>query len=352
MDKKILPLETVPLTAWAEQNFLFGIVKSQDTGWDWLMNQFIQLRGAHYVNFEYGAVDSSITFYPYSIHQLAPNMFDLCPFINKYTIPKKYVMNHYESFYDFVKETLDDGFYLSTFLDQFFRKDRDGEGFRHPNFIYGYNKKNDSVYLADNFEHGKFCKKEISRIDLERAFELVSDNLWEVSVFLYKLVDYHHQFNSKYVKEQIEDYLHPNRGICYFNRTVCIEPVHMDEHYLNEVYFGVECYDLLRNYIVALIEGNNVYLNDDWRSFAMLLDHKIIMQERYVYMVENTYMNGDDKLRIGLAELKDECAIVRNLFLKYTVKRNTLILFRIAERLHQIQEKDKEYMNLFMDKIL
>ena len=270
MDIKILPLETVPLTAWAEQNFLFGIVKSQVTGWDWLLNQFIQLRGAHYVNFEYGAVDSSITFYPYSIHQLAPNMFDLCPFINKYTIPKKYVMNHYESFYDFVKETLDDGFYLSTFLDQFFRKDRDGEGFRHPNFIYGYNKKNDSVYLADNFEYGKFCKKEISRIDLERAFELVSDNLWEVSVFLYKLVDYHHQFNSKYVKEQIEDYLHPNRGICYFNRTVCIEPVHMDEHYLNEVYFGVECYDLLRNYIVALIEGNNVYLNDDWRSFAMV----------------------------------------------------------------------------------
>lgn len=40
---KVLPMETVPITAWAEQNFLFGKVKSMETGWDWLMNHFFLL---------------------------------------------------------------------------------------------------------------------------------------------------------------------------------------------------------------------------------------------------------------------------------------------------------------------
>lgn len=350
---KILPLETVTLTAWAEENFLFGIVKSMDTGWDWLMNQFIQLRGAHYINYEYGAVDSSITFYPYAIHQLAPNIFDLCPYIDKYTLPKKFVKKHYSSFFDFVKEMIDDGFYLSTFLDQFFREDKSLDSdFRHPNFIYGYCDEENRVYIADNFENGKYGEKSISKEDLEKAFELVSDEIWEVSVFLYKMVEYSHKFNSQYVKEQIEDYLHPNRGICYFNRTICMEPKHVDEKYFNEVFFGVECYGLLKNYLAALINGDYRYMDNDWRSFSMLLDHKTVMQERYVYMVENGYIVENEKLSKGLEHLKRECTIIRNLFLKYVARGETIILFRIAERLQNVHTEDCEMMKLFQNNII
>ena len=90
--KQILPLEDVEIGAWPEQNFLLGLLSTQETGWDWVMNPFIQLRGAHYVHHRHGAADFSITFYPYGIHQLTPNLFDLCPFINKYTIPKSLVL--------------------------------------------------------------------------------------------------------------------------------------------------------------------------------------------------------------------------------------------------------------------
>lgn len=53
------------------------------------------------------------------------------------------------------------------------------------------------------------------------------------------------EYVHDYVLEQIEDYINPNRGVCYFNKSVCPEKFHNDERYLNEVFFGIDCYNLL-----------------------------------------------------------------------------------------------------------
>lgn len=352
-DMKVLPIEEVPIGAWAEQNFLFGILKTVETGWDWIMNQFIQLRGAHYIQYKYGVVDSSITFYPYSIHQLTPNMFDLCPFVNKYTIPRTFVKENYKSFFEFVVQSLEKGFYLSTFINQFFREDMgENTAINHPCFIYGYNKEDKIIYIIDNFERGKYKSKMITEEVLEKAFEKVSGDLWEVSVFLYKLIPYHHTFSTSYVREQIEDYLNPNQGICYFNRTVCMESVHNDEDYLNEVFFGVDCYALLIRYLTSIIDGDMEFMDKDWRSFVMLSDHKALMLERYYYMSEKNYMERNEELEAGLIQLKKECDIVRNLFLKYAVTNSTLLLFKIGEHIHSIHDNDVKYMNMFKELIV
>ena len=347
-----LPLSSnVDIYTWAEQNFLYEILVTMDTGYDWLMNQFIQLRGSHYVDYRYGAVDSSITFYTYSIHQLTPNMFDLCPFINKYTVPKKYVREKTKNFYEFVCRCIDDGFYLSTFLDQFFREEREGKkGYHHPNFIYGYD--NHKVYLADNFYQGKYGHQEITEQELNEAFELVPGENWVVSVFLYQRVEsYQHKFCPQYVKEQMQDFLNPHQGICYLDRTICVDPFQKDDNYLNQVYFGVECYDLLRQYIVGLLDEDNEYLDNDWRSFSMLIDHKEMMVKRYKYMVKQHYLEPNQRLQEGLEKLKEECVIVRNLFLKYTMCRKTILLFDIVEKLDNIQENDCKYIQTFIELI-
>ena len=80
MRAKVLPLGAMGIRAWPEQNFLFEILMSMQEGEKWIYNHFIQLRGTYYINRAWNKTDSSVTFYPYAIHYLAPNMFDLCPF--------------------------------------------------------------------------------------------------------------------------------------------------------------------------------------------------------------------------------------------------------------------------------
>ena len=69
-------------------------------------------------------------------------------------------------------------------------------------------------------------------------------------------------------------------------------------------------------------------------------------------MVENGYMEENEKLSKGLEHLKQECTIIRNLFLKYVACGETIILFRIAERLQNVYTEDCEMMKLFQDNII
>ncbi|MBD5157527.1 MAG: hypothetical protein HDT13_07840, partial [Butyrivibrio sp.] len=202
--KIILPTSEVKITTWPEQNFLFAILKEVPTGYDWLLNTHVQIRGAHFIYYEGGNVDTSITFYPYAMHNLAPNIYDLCPFIEKYAIPKGLIKAKFDSFHEFLISALMSGYYVSTYMDQYFRQDIRISGFHHPNFIYGFDKGTKEIYLADNFENNKYAYKTISFFQADRAFELVGGNAWEVSIFLYKVKEYQHEFFPEFVKEQLE----------------------------------------------------------------------------------------------------------------------------------------------------
>ena len=351
--QKILPLADMEFRAWPEQNFLFSILLGQKTGLEWMMNQFIQLRGAHYIDYSRKVADMSITFYPYAIHQLSPNMFDFCPFIRKYALPRQLVKGNYAAFHEFIRIAIDAGMYLSTFLDQFFREDISGNyGFHHPNFIYGYDDKTYQVLIADNFEKGIYGKKAITYEELDRAFDLVPEECWEISVFLYQIVEYDHTFQSQYVREQIGDYLTPGKGVCYFNRTVCTTPSFRNRIYSNEVFFGVECYDLLQRYLQAILQNDEEYADKDIRSFVMLHDHKKMMIKRYEFMLEHGYLEGDDKLYHKLLSLGKECEILQNMFLKYKITDDSLYIERMAERLKRIRSMDIRCMECFAEKLM
>lgn len=348
--EKMLPTKEIEITAWAEQNFLFSIIQNMDTGLDWIMNHFIQLRGAHYINYKWQAKDVSVTFYPYAMFNLQPGMLDLCPYINKYMIPRFMISEKYNQYSEFVKYAIDNDFYLCCYLDQFFRHDMRGEyGFHHPNFIYGYDEKKNKVYMMDNFERGKFGKKAIDIDQLDRAYELVSGDIWEVSVFLYKLFPYKHRFSVEYIAEQIFDYLEPGKGICYFNRTVCPEMIHKDEEYYNNIYFGINCYELLRDYLFGIFDESNEYKDKDWRSFSMLCDHKKMMFRRYEYMVKHSYIKKDKQLYCELDNLYDDCTILLNIFLKYVITDNKKYLEKVIKNLERIKQDDIKCMERFLD---
>ena len=349
--KIILPTSEVKITTWPEQNFLFAILKEVPTGYDWLLNTHVQIRGAHFIYYEGGNVDTSITFYPYAMHNLAPNIYDLCPFIEKYAIPKGLIKAKFDSFHEFLISALMSGYYVSTYMDQYFRQDIRISGFHHPNFIYGFDKGTKEIYLADNFENNKYAYKTISFFQADRAFELVGGNAWEVSIFLYKVKEYQHEFFPEFVKEQLEDYLNPNRGVCYLDRTVCMNSHYNGPNYLNEVYYGLNCYKLIDRFLSGIKEGDLGFVNGDWRSFSMLRDHKQLMLERYDFMESKGFINQDDNLKEQFIKQVRDCEIMLNMFLKYNLTQDVRILDRLSLRLDQSIENDKKNLTKFIEMI-
>ena len=349
--KEILPISDISISAWPEQNFLFAILSGIPTGYDWLMNTHIQLRGSHYIHYAGGNIDSSVTFYPYSMHNLTPNMYDLCPFIEKYTLPKELVLSDFCSFHEFAIFALLSGYYISTYMDQYFRTDISGIGYHHPNFVYGFDDETKELYLADNFENNKYGYKKISYQQADKAFELVNGNSWEVSVFLYRIKEYRHTFHPEYVREQIVDYLNPGRGLCYLDRTVCMNPHHNDDEYLNEVYYGIECYELIQKYLTGIKNKDENFIDGDWRSFSMLRDHKQIMLERYDFMTSHGYSAENDSLRAAFVQQVKDCEVMLNMFIKYNITGDNAIIDRLSCRLSECLENDKKNLGEFLDTI-
>lgn len=348
-DKVVLPVAEAGTKAWPETNFLLSILKNVPCGWDWVMNTHIQLRCSMFHSKRWDIYDSRITFYPYGMHDLTPNIFDMCPMLDKYVIPREFVRENYDSPIAFVEEMIQEGYYLSTYMDQFFRKDINQFGYHHPNYIYGFDTKSKEMYLMDNFEQGKFQQKIISYDEFMKAYHQIKGINWEASVFLYKIKRKDFFFTPEFVREQILDYLHPENQFCYFNRMGCPKSEIDNEETYNSVDFGIHCYEFLQEMIRKNISGE---ITSDIRFFCILEDHKYLMLKRYEYMSEKELIRKDEDLYENLGRLLAEFKVMTNLYLKYMMTDRGEILKDITERLSYLKEKDILLMNQFCEAII
>lgn len=347
--KIVLPVEEVGTKAWPETNFLLSVLKNFPFGWDWVLNTHIQLRCSIFYSKKWNIYDSRVTFYPYGMHDLTQNIFDMCPMLDKYVIPRKIIFEKYLSPIQFVEEAIQENYYISTYMDQFFRKDIGRIGYHHPNYIYGFDSEAEEIYIMDNFEQGKFQKKTISYAEFLESYNQITGTNWEAGVFLYQLKQKEFEFTPDFVKEQIADYLYPEKQRCYFNRMVCPKPIIDNEERYDYTNFGIHCYEFIQNFV---FKNMNNEINSDIRFFCIMEDHKYLMLKRYEYMVEGGFIKENPELYEGLKEILAAFKILTNLYLKYIVTNKKEILPRVAERLNELRDKDVSLLNQFLEAII
>ena len=124
------------------------------------------------------------------------------------------------------------------------------------------------------------------------------------------------------------------------DQTLCPDPFHDGEDYLNEVFFGAQCYDLIDRSMQAILEYDDEYSAHDWRSLVQMCDHKYLMRKRYQYMVQHGYAAMDDTLHEELETLEKESLIAQNMYIKYTVTDDLETIRRLRERLQAMKQKD------------
>jgi hypothetical protein len=269
--------------------------------------------------------------------------------LDKYVIPRKIVLDKFESSIAFVEEAIQEGYYISTYMDQFFRKDIGRMGYHHPNYIYGFDRESKEIYIMDNFEQGKFQKKIISYEEFMEAYNQITGNNWEASIFLYKLNQKDFEFTPEFVQEQILDYLYPEKQFCYFNRMVCPKSVIDNEERYDYTDFGIHCYEFLQDFI---FKNMNSGINPDIRFFCVMEDHKYLMLKRYEYMRERNLIKENPELYKGLEEILSGFRILSNLYLKYIITKKTEILVDIIERLKELKSEDVLLMNQFLEAMI
>lgn len=339
--KVILQLPEPLVSAWPENNFLSSIVQTKDTGYSWLMNTHIQTYGSIYVNDIYGINEIRVTFYPFA--NIRANVYDLCPFIRKYVIPRKEIIRNYKVFTDFLLNAISDGFYIYAMINEFFREDTPND-FNHPCYFYGYDEKKKIIYCADNFGHGKYQTKEVSFIDINTAFENYKITNWEASVILYEMIEYSFKDCPTFIREQIIDYLHPENNFCYLNRFYCPETVYAHGSEKGEICMGIECYQLLERLITGYINAESLnYI--DIRSFVFLCDHKIMMRHRNHYLAEKKMITNDSENSELCNKLLEDCELLLNLMLKVKVSHRKKYLEKALILLKSICQNDILYMN-------
>lgn len=345
---KILPYKPPVTSAWPDINFLHSIVQNMSQGMEWILNSHIQMRASVYHNYQWGFGDARITFYPYAVHDLTPNLYDQCPFVDKYSIPRRLICDNYKTFADYLRYAIDQDYYISLYVDQFFREDIAGKGYHHPIYIYGYDDSINCIYCFDNFEMGKYTSKTIPYDILQEAYDLINPNQWESAVCLYKLKEHSYQFIPRFVVDQLESYLNPGVGVCYFDKMICPEKVHDGKDYYNAVYYGMECYDFLKEFIRMILQEKALNLSYDMRSFCTIVDHKILMMKRYQFMVSEGYIDSQEKIYQMFKTQLENSRIMLNLFFKFSITGKERVLLQILDMLEHFVEDERESMAEFL----
>lgn len=337
MKKKTLPLRAAITMAWPENNFLSSILQVKKTGYDWLMNTHIQIYGSEYKNEKYYVNERRITFYPFG--HLRANVYDLCPFIRKYVMPRSYIKKKYNYFSDFVIEAIDADMYINTRLFESFRTDFQ---FVHPCYIYGYDRTCLMIDIADNLENNKYVHKKITFSQLNDAFDKNSEDNWDASVFMYQLLEHDFKFSSQFAYDQTVDYLVSGKGMCYLNRFYCPEVKYTNNEENGEVYLGIEAYKLLYRELENAEISNNII---DLRSFAFVVDHKKMMCLRDDYLRDKGIAFMNYKYRDIVYDMQTKSKCLLNILIKFNMKLDVKLIEEARKILTSILEIDRRYMD-------
>lgn len=360
MRKKILSLPDPIVGSWPEHNYLLSMLQSEETGYDWIMNMYVQTYGSRYT-VEGSFDETRLTFYPYGNQNFKTGVYDVCPMIFEFRIPREIILNKYSTFLEFVMESIDSGRYMSVmlertalsgvYIDELAPEERlKYEYYPHAINIYGYDLERKVIHCVDHFEHGIYSKKEIPIEYFEHAFYITGlpDGVgyYESQVRLYSVEsNYKHKFNKDILIQLLEEYCNPIKKIDYLYIYVTTPY----EKTNNEVKFGVEAYELLIGYLERYIEDCEDTL--DLRSISYLHDHKKLMRLRVEYLMEHKYIEDDIQLLDRFKELEMRTIQLSKLGIKARMSKKERHIRRIIEVIEEIKQEDRLLINELIDRL-
>ncbi len=322
---KILDLGIPMMRAWPEDCFLSSLIQKQDTAYDWMMNSFIQI-----CSYKQQDKDMRINFLPSGKHHYEVNLFDLCPYISKYSIENEIITANYGKFTNYAIEAISKGYYVSTSLEQFYDVNRSMPHLGHPVYIFGYDLEKGILHTADSYYDGKYGYMEVALENIDERFyrlNYYSDKWYNHRTYTYKLKKMQHNFDVRLLYNLLSDYLNSYYSTSY------------KAYEYDNMTYGIECYSAFINYVDNTKKNKVDYW--DLKSFVFLQDYKIMMEKRIEYLIKNNYiLQSEASLKDKIGEDISQCKIMLSLAIKYEIKHDINYLDIIVERMNKLYQDE------------
>jgi len=343
MKTKVLHTKSDPIiSCYNYYGSLMSMIEDDANIWPWFYSNFTQLAycpTGNWYFFENGNDQS---------------LFENCPWLNRYSLSQKMIMNKWKSFKNFVVYCIDNDFYCLINVDRYYLPFVKAEylryHFAHELFIYGYDLEKDIAYVADNvgnynLQFGKYVQAECAFSDLEQAFHGLPEQ--DSSNFCYEKIESgYHFFNAHYFKKSLECFL--------LGLTSLKGPIRHEGRI-----YGLEVYDQMILTLRMIKRGEhppdfrafhphfaNLAENEknllDIRPYQLMVEHKKCMTKRLKFMIEHAYIRRREAYLQSYETMEKQFVLIRNIAVKYNLTQNTSLLDTLAEELETNKKTEKE----------
>lgn len=279
---------------------LLSIVGSTPDEYSWIMNNFINIRVNHKLQYD--------DFY-------REDMWYNCYYIEDNAMTKQFILNNFSDFIDFILRCIDNGYYVIPYLNKRqIRAYNFDINARHSPLIYGYNLSEKVVLLCDFFTE-YYTTATASFEEIKYAIDYTEhDHEWypyKLFHIIRKKEGYKHRFNLCALIKQLEDYYtSADKTGTYdqFMTNDMEEKLFFGIEEYKAMVFGMDSYDML----LHVIENNAAWI----RLFFLFRAHKTIMRHRLEYLDKRYGLPEFEQLYVLNEQMERLSTINQNLYIK------------------------------------
>jgi hypothetical protein len=325
-ERKLYISDTLTIDSYWYYANLLSIISVEDVDSLWEMNRFVNLvsipRGSDFLNFYHG---------PFRNYMV--NFYE-CPFIDFQRINKDSSKNIFGiSIIDFIKQSINEGYYALIMIDRYFIKEYGMLGFSpHQLMVHGYNDEYKTLFFCDNDATGKYSTNlKCSFASFEKAYynlAPVGSYEFDECIYLFKpRKNNTYKFDEINVKKEIQHYLLSTPRF----DPECPSPTS-----------GIGVYNDIRQYISQILDNN---VRRDIRSFHVMYDHKKSMSKRIKYMIDSSVITNEKNVLERYLEVEKRTLLCRHQVFKFFITENTTLLLNVMKHFDEIEEAEQEILN-------
>ncbi|MFC5468999.1 hypothetical protein ACFPPD_09715 [Cohnella suwonensis] len=335
--RKLLPIAEPDIASYGHFAFFLSVLYTDADAMRWVYSNFVQLlmRGSD--------SDMMVDYYTSNPddHHLVPSL------AGSPRLARKMIQRYFPRFADFVRNSIEDGYYVTTFADDFYIPGTVGYQNRsnpHSIFIYGFDDENRTFHASAFLSNQRYGGTTVCYDDLEKAFhgfEPPDEYHYTAYTHLYKLNERRKSvcdFNVPWLMEQLEDYrlAKPSNRVQELYEVSSSPPLA----------WGMDIYDFLLLQIERHA-AREIYL--DHRPFYVLWEHKRMMNRRFAYMERQGYYVVSPEAAEGYRSVERSALLNRNLMLKYWMTLDNRYLEQLAERLIPLKAEEALVIERLLD---
>jgi hypothetical protein len=330
---RILDTIVPPITGLVDEAYPLVVALSHERPWQWFYSNYIQLV---FKNDDLRGYN--IRFYKTDHRGI---MWDtLNPWIIYNIISMHFLKSLGMGIIDFIAQSIDNGFYLTVYLDRFYVpgiRNYQKQHMSHEAMVFGYDLENDKIHIIE-YTDTYMSKFAITTTEFLEAYAHSDPDRYE-DIHLLKFDEKrHYEFDLVNISEQLKDYLAArNTSERYrINSNPVLSPF---------VTFGTGIYALMRDLL-----GYNA-LKYDIRVFNSFWEHKKVMAERVKFITDNGFAEDFAQFYEPCRDIENKAYLLKSQFMKLCATKSPAALKNVYMLLDTIEAAERDTLSRMVEKI-